>query len=318
MRSLRWAVPIAVGAVLVLAAPAVAATVQIQDDANVLDATNVQNEAARLPVDIVIWTSRQPMSNGQFDTQVAQKVSPQFPIAMGINVAQKHETIQMGPVEGLSQSARISAEDSANNAFASVMRSRDDYTGAIQAAVSSLNSSLGARGPVNSGRSGSHGSSWGVLVVILVILVVVVAVLGRVFRRFGRGGGRGYGGPPPAGYGPAGPYGPNYGPGYGPGYGGGGGGIGRGGAAGLGALGGGLVGYELGKMAGENEQFRRDEMMGGGVNQGWDNNNQGWNGDQGWGGGDQGGIVGQDSDWGGGGGGGDFGGGGGDNSGGNW
>jgi hypothetical protein len=76
--------------------------------------------------------------------------------------------------------------------------------------------------------------------------------------------------------------------------------MGPGAAGAIGAVGGGLVGYELGKMAGENEQFRRDEMMGNG---GYDNQNYG---DQGGGGNDW--VVGQDSDFGGGGG--DFGGGG--------
>jgi hypothetical protein len=305
---------------LVLAVPAAAAMVQIQDDANVLNATSVQNEAARLPVGMYIWTTQDVPNKSQFDTEVQQKVSSEFPIAMGIDVGAQHESIQIGSASGLTQSAAISAEDSANNAFTSVMRSRTDFTGAVQAALNSLNSSLASRGGANGSRSGSHGVSWGVGIVVLIILVVVIALLGRLFRGM-RGAGRrgyrgGYGPPPGGGYGPGpGPYGPNYGPGYGPGY---GGGMSRGGAAGLGAVGGGLVGYELGKMAGENEQFRHDEMGGVGNQGGWDNNQGGWDN----GGGDQGGnwVVGQDSDWGGGGGGGDFGGGGGDNGGGggNW
>jgi hypothetical protein len=299
---------------LLLAVPAAASTVQIDDEANVLNVTNVQNEAASLPVPILIWTTTQDAANKSvFDNDVREKLSSEFPIVLGINTTAHHEVLQMNSRAGLSQDDARAAESSANSAFDGVMRSGNDYTGAVLAAVTSLRSSLTSR---NSGSSGSTGSSHGpglvVGIVVLLVLVIAIALLGRLFRGYRRtrvmsGPPMGYGG----GYGPPPGYGQGYGGGYGPGYGGGyggryGGGVGPGAAAGLGAVGGGLLGYELGKMEGENDQFRRDEMY---------DNNQNYGGDQNYG--DQGGgdwSVGQDSDFGGGGGdsgGGDSGGGGG-------
>lgn len=319
-RRLWAAIPVAACMALLLAVPAAASTVQIDDEANVLNVTAVQNEAATLPVPIYIWTTTQDAANKSvFDNDVRQKVSSQFPIVLGINTAAHHETLQIGSASGFTQDTARAAESSANSAFDSVMRSRNDYTAAVLAALTSLRTSLANRG--NTGQpagaaSRSHGPGLVIGIVVLIVLVVVIALLGRLFRGYrrtqrmsgppmGYGGGYGGGGYGGGGYGPPPPgYGQGYG-GYGPGYGGGyGGGMGRGAAAGLGAVGGGLLGYELGKMEGENEQFRRDETYG--------NQDQNY-GDQGGGGGDW--TVGQDSDWGGGGGdsgGGDPGGGGGD------
>ncbi|HEX5404029.1 MAG TPA: hypothetical protein VFX16_17215 [Pseudonocardiaceae bacterium] len=298
---------VAAGSALLLAVPASASTVTVNDEAGVLNVTTVQNDAASLQVPIYIWTTTQDAaSESAFDSDVQAKVSSQFPIVLGINTKAHHETLRIGESSGFTQDSANAAASSANAAFDNVMRSRDDYTGAVQAAVSSLRSALADRGNGSASRSTSHGSLVGGIV-LLVIIVVVIAVLARVFRGFRRGrrmAGPGYGGGyGQQGYGPGyGPGGPGYGGGYGPGY---GGGISPGAAGGIGAVGGGLLGYELGKMSGENEQFRRDEMYG----------NQGFGGDQG-GGGDW--VVGQDSDFGGGdfgggdSGGGDSGGGGGD------
>lgn len=58
-----------------MAAPAWASTVQIQDDAHVL------NARATLPVGIYIWTTTQDAaSKSAFDTDVRTKVSATFPI----------------------------------------------------------------------------------------------------------------------------------------------------------------------------------------------------------------------------------------------
>jgi hypothetical protein len=307
------AVPVAAAAALLLAGPASASTVDIVDEAHVLDATAVQNEAATLPVPITIWTTTQDAANkSTFDNDVRAKVTSAFPVVLGINTQAKHETLQIGRQAGLSQSAAISAEQSANSAFDSTMRSQNNYTAAVQAALTNLNGSLRARGgtrngaaPSNSGSNSSVGT-FIVFGVIVIVVILAVALIRRLFRPTRRVGPRVMGGPPMGGfnqgYGPP----PGYGPGYGPGY---RQGMSPGAAAGLGAVGGGLVGYELGKMAGENEQFRQDEMREGYG--GYDNQNYGGGGDQGnW-------VVGQDSDFGGGGdtgggfGGGDSGGGGG-------
>ena len=320
-RRFMLAVPAAAAAVLLLVAPASASTVDIQDDANVLNATTVQNEAATLPVPIQIWTTTQDAANkSTFGNDVRAKVTSAFPVVLGINTQAHHETLQIGSAAGLSQNAAIAAEQSANSAFDNTMKSANNYTTAVTSALTSLNSSLAARGNGSGSRaaSGTNKSPVGAFVtfgLIVVVLIIIIAALRRLFRPARRMRDRVMGGPPMGGFNQAG-YGPppGYGPGYGPGY---NQGMSPGVAGGIGAVGGGLVGYELGKMAGENQQFRQDEMMGGGFNNGgFDNNqnydNQNFGGDQGnnW-------VVGQDSDFSGGdsGGGGDFGGGG-DNSGG--
>jgi hypothetical protein len=84
---LRLAAPIvALLAVLIMATPAWAGTVQIQDDARVLNATAVQNDAATLPVGVYIWATTQAAeSKSVFDSDVRDKVNATFPIVIGIN-----------------------------------------------------------------------------------------------------------------------------------------------------------------------------------------------------------------------------------------
>src|SRR5918912_2536015 len=100
MRSsaIRLTVPVAaLVTVLAVAAPAWAGTAQIEDDAHVLNATVVQNDAATLPVGVYIWaTTQDAASKSTFDTDVRNKVSTTFPIVLGINTQSRHETIQIG------------------------------------------------------------------------------------------------------------------------------------------------------------------------------------------------------------------------------
>jgi hypothetical protein len=164
--------------------------VQIQDDAHVLNATAVQNDAATLPVGVYVWaTTQDAESKSVFDTDVRNKVNAAFPIVIGIN------TVPAQP------------------------------------------------------------AGFGVGFVLLVVLVVgvIAAVVFMTRRRSRSGFGSGpstLAGPPPRD-----PY-PDYRPSYGgPAYGGPGyhSGMGAGTAGAIGALGGGLLGYELGKMHGEQQ-----------------------------------------------------------------
>jgi hypothetical protein len=259
-RAFRWTVPIAaLVAVLVVAAPAWAGTVQIQDDAHVLNATAVQNAAAALPVGVFVWATTQDAANkSTFDTDVRNKVSPTFPIVIGINTQSRHESIQIGSRAGLSQSAALAVESSANSAFvASMHSSHDDYTAAVTAALGNLRTGLveAHRARASAQRVPEHSSGGGFLLIMLIIGVIVVVVL--LLRRRRRPGSRmggpwsgpsmGPGPPPMSSY-------PDYGPPPRSG-------MGAGAAGAIGAVGGGLLGYELGKMQGEEQQFRRDEMM---------------------------------------------------------
>lgn len=133
------------------------------------------------------------------------------------------------------------------------------------------------------------------LIVGLIVLIAVLLGLRSLFRpqRMMRqpppysGYGRPAGYRQPYGYGePYGGYGPPQRSGMSPGA-----------AGALGAVGGGLIGYELGKMEGEQQQFHHDEML---MQQRqdygpYDGRDQGDWGDQGNWGGDFGG--GGDMDW---------------------
>jgi hypothetical protein len=287
----RLIVPVLAGiATLVGVAPAWANTVQIQDDAHVLNATTVQNEAATFPVGVYVWTTTQDAaSKSAFDTDVRNKVNSTFPIVIGINTQSRHETIQIGSAARVPQNAARTAETSANNAFVSTMKSSNDYTAAVTAALGNLRSSLASanrRAPGQQVREPSRGIS--ILPIILIIgAIAAVVFLVRKRRRLGPRAPM-TAGPPPMGPDPG-----SYPGGYpGAGYPGGYGppqrsGMGAGAAGAIGAVGGGLLGYELGKMQGEEQQFRQDETM---------HDRDQYNSGQGdW-------VVGQDSDFGGGGG----------------
>jgi hypothetical protein len=258
--TLRLAVPlVAMVAVLATAAPAWASTVQIQDDAHVLNATVVQNEAATLPAGVYIWaTTQDAASKSTFDTDVRNRVSTTFPIVIGINTQSRHESIQIGSQARVSQNAASAAESDASSAFLASMQSSHDYTTAVTAALGKLRTDLvranrgrfsGRRAPANS----AGGTFIGVMFFIGLIVVAVILIRRRR-RRFGSGMGP-IGSGPPMGSGPP-PMG-SY-PGYGPSY---RSGMGPGAAGAMGAVGGGLLGYELGRMHGEQQQYREDGLM---------------------------------------------------------
>jgi hypothetical protein len=286
-RAYRLTAPVAVFvAVLAGAAPAWASTVQIQDDAHVLNATVVQNDAATLPVGVYIWaTTQDAASKSTFDTDVRNKVSATFPIVLGINTQSRHESIQIGSQAGISRNNALAAESNASSAFVATMQSSRDYTSAVTAALDNLRSTLTAahRGRAPAQRVVTHSVGIGLLPIILV-LGAIVAVIVLLRRRIRSGFGRSMtgsmsGGPPPMGsypdYGP--PYGQPYRSGMGPGS-----------AGAIGAVGGGLLGYELGKMQGEEQQFRQDQTMYDRDRGQYDSADQGdW-------------VVGQDGDFGGG------------------
>jgi hypothetical protein len=286
-RAYRLTAPVAVFVtVLAGAVPAWASTVQIQDDAHVLNATVVQNDAATLPVGVYIWaTTQDAASKSMFDTDVRNKVSATFPIVLGINTQSRHESIQIGSQAGISRNAALAAESNANSAFVATMQSSRDYTSAVTAALDNLRSTLTAahRGRAPAHRVVTHSVGIGLLPIILVlgaIVAVVVLLRRRIRSGFGRSmTGSMSGGPPPMGSYPdyGAPYGQPYRSGMGPGA-----------AGAIGAVGGGLLGYELGKMQGEEQQFRQDQTMYDRDRGQYDSADQGdW-------------VVGQDSDFGGG------------------
>ncbi len=268
------------------AGPAAAEVVNISDASHVLDVTRVQNEAATLPDPVNIFTTTKDADdNGAFDSEAQTKVTTTRTIVIAVNTQSHHLAIRTGSASRVSQSAAVAATQAFTNSF----KSNSNYTDATIAALDSMKSAIQAApqqgnraAPARRSRTSGGASGWicGALCLVAVVALVVFAVSRFSGRRraYRAGPGPGYG--PGAGYGPGGGYGPGYG---------GGGGVNPWVAGGAGAVGGGVLGYELGRMEGEREERRREEYydQDRGDNSG---------GDDGWGGG------GADSDFGGGGG----------------
>ncbi len=303
---------------------ALAATVNISDDARVLDKSRVQSAAAAMGYPVDIFTTNTFNGTNSDFQQRARGHLNKSNIVMAIDTQHKYLYI----TGGSNVPVREGQYTDAINAFKSSF-GNGDYTGATVAALQSLQTAISSNGsasstgnnPNNQNPVTSHGFAGGLtfapLCCIGLLILAGLAVFVFVRRRAG-----GFGGIRRAPVNPNPMYGqqpynqpynqgypPNYGPGYGPGY-NQGGGINPLAAGGLGAAAGGLVGYELGKEQGEQGSH-------GEQGYGNDNNNNDFGGGGGGDfGGGAGGSFGGDSsggggDFGGGGGGGDFGGGGG-------
>ncbi len=234
------------------AASALADTVYISDQAGVLDDARIQSEGANLAYPLAIYTTNSfSGSQTDFEARTQSHVTSSRLIVIAIDTVHHWFYIKAGSQVPLSNSA---AED-AYSAFKSNYNN-GDYTGATLAAIRSLEGSLsGSSVPgVSSGAGGLLSSGLGLLCCIgLLVLIVGGIIFAVTRRRAGQPWGWGARGvpyqepmPPPGSY-PPGAYPPGY---YPPGQ---GGGMNPWAAGGLGALGGGLVGYELGRMAGEHE-----------------------------------------------------------------
>ena len=257
-----------------------AASVQIRDDARVLVLDQVWSQASKLshPVSIsTMSTFNGPKSD--FSRSTEQALTDQNAIAIGISVEQRYLAIVAGKQAGLNAEQIEQARQAFAKAYGSNTGANGNYTAATVAALQSLQASLGndvIPNPLQSLNGAlSNPLTW-------LLLLGLIGAGFFVFRRsfgqrntmnppmgmpwqersgpkdeYGRVdpdpayGQPGYGRPPyygpgsdPNGYGR-----PLYGPGYPPQ-----GGINPWVAGGLGAVGGGLLGYGLGRMAGEHEQ----------------------------------------------------------------
>jgi hypothetical protein len=176
-------------AVLLAAGPATAAAVSIHDDAHVLDVTRVQNEAARLPDPVAIYTTTKFADDkAAFDREAQSKVTQPTMIAIAINTQSRHLAIRTGPKSRVSQQAGTSA----TQLFISSYRSNPDYTAATIATLDSLRSALpSAPGPsagpaehkpTKSSGGSFIGSMFCLLLVVLIVVGIIVAVV-RFTRR---------------------------------------------------------------------------------------------------------------------------------------
>ncbi|TMC15383.1 MAG: hypothetical protein E6J34_22310 [Chloroflexi bacterium] len=298
---------------LVTTIGAIANTVNVSDQAGVLNVSQVRNAASSLAYPIDIYTANNfNGSTSAFDQKARDKLSSPNLIVIAIDTLHKHLTVVSGKSVPLSSSQTNDAVRAFTGSFKG-----GDYTGATIAAVQSLNNALASSN--NGNRPAptvpSKGGGFFNNFALCCIGLLVLAGLGFfVFLRRRRGS-RNAPPPAPGNYNnqpyntynqyPPNQYPPNQ---YPPNYNQGGGGVNPWAAGGLGAAAGGLLGYEFGKRQGEEEGRGRD-VGGGGGNFGGDNFGAGSGGDFGGGGGGDFGGGGGGDFGGGGGGGGDFGGG---------
>ncbi len=278
---------------LVTSVTALAASVNIYDKGNILNASQVQSAASSLSKPIDIYTVPNFSGTNQaFVNTAKQSINSPDKIVMAIEP--HYMTIVGGKSVGLSNSQYTDAV----NAFISDYKSNSNYTSATVASIRSLNSNLNGGGLVPSVGGGS--GIFGTLCCVGLIALLAIGAFAFLRRRRGGSGFGGFGGfrrtPPVYNQPYNNPYNqgypPNYQGGYPPNYQGGyppqQGGIGPLGAGGLGAAAGGLIGYELGKNAGEREGDRDNNGdYGGGAGGGFGGNDGG-----NFGGGDSGGGAG--------------------------
>ena len=295
---------------------AFASTVYISDAAHVLNTSQVQNQASGLGYPINIYTtSTFNGTSSNFDQETASKIANSNMIVMAIDTKDHFFAVTGGKTVPLRQSDYTNAYQSFKTNYNT---SNNGYTQATIATLQTLQTAIQSNGSSSASGTGSNtanpvtnnglfgGFAFAPVCCIGLLVVAGIAVFAFVRRRTAGIANRG-----PIINQPSAPmypqnynqnypnqgYPPNYGPGYGnQGY--------NQGAGmnplipgGIGAVGGGLLGYELGKEQGENEARRDDN---------WNNGNNGDNnfnnGDNNFGGG-AGGTFGDNS------GGGDFGGG---------
>ncbi|HET6382150.1 MAG TPA: hypothetical protein VFJ58_02060 [Armatimonadota bacterium] len=292
--------------------------VAIRDDAQILspaDVSSIQQTAQRLPFATTVWTTNTRFANRDAFIQAVNGLAGGDRVVIAVQPVQRWSHVATRQNTNLSATQLRQAQMAANAQFGS-----HAWGAGFTAALNSLgqNAAAGpANYPVNRGSlvnngymrspqpaSGGFRGIW-ILALIAGAIILFMAVARRVMGGGAMGGGMMGGGMMNRT-----PFGPGMNPGgygYGPGY-NQGGGVNPLVSGGLGALGGGLVGYELGKEAGESDA----------QNQGYQDTSAVGN-QQDFGSGDAGGIVESDTggssapDFGGGGGsdsgGGDFGGG---------
>ena len=283
---------------LITSAVAFAASVNIYDKGNILNASQVRSAASSLPKPIDIYTVPNfSGSNQAFVSTAKQSVNSPDKIVIAI------EPHYVAVVRGKNVNLSDSQCQDAVNAFISDYNQNKNYTSATVAAIGSLRSNLSGGGFVPSVGGGS--GLFGTVCCIGLIALVAIAAFALIRRRRG-GGFAGFGGfgrnpnPPvynnpynqgyPQNY--QGGYPPNYQGPYPPQQ----GGIGPLGAGGLGAAAGGLIGYELGRNAGEREGDRDNNGdYGGGAGGGFGGNDGGNFGGGDYGGGAGGSFGGGDS-----------------------
>lgn len=154
-----------------------ASTVTINDQAGVLDAGRIQADAAKLPVPVLIFTTKTFTGDQDALNQSTREQLPdQDSIAIGIDTAQANISIQAGANVQLSNSQTSAALSAAQSNYHG-----GDYTGATIAAIDSLQNALSGGGGIN--------PLWVVVAILLAPVVFSAFVIAKRRRRRGGSGG---------------------------------------------------------------------------------------------------------------------------------
>jgi len=165
-----------------------ASTVTINDQAGVLDAGQVQADAAKLPDPMLIYTTETVTGDQDaLNTYTREQLPNQDSIAIGIDTVHRHLSIEAGTNVSLSNSEASDAV----SAFQSNYDNGGDYTSATLAALDSVQNALSG--------GGMNPSLMAVAAIaiplgIVVFFVVVYAILRRTGIEWIKWGGSYYSG----------------------------------------------------------------------------------------------------------------------------
>ncbi len=176
----------ALSLVLLTTTQALANSVTIQDQAQVLDQAKVENAAQALSYTVQIDTTN-TFSGDQdaLNSDAHNRLPDQNSIVIEIDTVQRHLSIQSGTNVPLTDDQASNAVEAFKDSF-----NGGDYTGATIAALNSLKDSLSGKDT----SSQSSSSAWVAPCLIISVIVGFFGLLGLLFR--GRSGGppRGGGG----------------------------------------------------------------------------------------------------------------------------
>jgi hypothetical protein len=160
---------------------AYANTVNINDQAGVLDSNKVRSDAAHLPVSVLIYTTKTFTGDQTaLNDDARNHLSGTNTVDIAIDTAQRHLSIQSGSQVKLSDGQASNAVDAFKNSF-----HNGDYTGATIAAIDSVHDAL------TNGSSSGGMTPVGVVVGVLlaiIFLVCLVFFIVSVVRNRRRGG----------------------------------------------------------------------------------------------------------------------------------
>lgn len=186
-RVVRWlALPVAVIITMLLALPASASDVYVQDDADVLDAGAIQSAIGDSYLQIDVWTSNAAVSDSSFNELTNEHTSSKCQCVMfGIDTESSYEDVIANAQSGLSDADVTSAVTAFKQELGT---GGDDYTSATIAAVRILRDAMESPNAVATRHE--DNATFGIALVGFVVLgsAILIGVAFHHLRRESAGG----------------------------------------------------------------------------------------------------------------------------------